>query len=68
MKVKDEPDLVRDPHTGAVQNTNNDAYKAYISRRNAIIDNQTRLDKLEVDSEAIKTTLSLILQLLQEKQ
>lgn len=68
MKVKDEPDLVRDPHTGAVQNTNNDAYKAYISRRNAIIDNQNRLDKLEVDNQAIRSTLNLILHLLQEKK
>lgn len=68
MKVKDQPDLVRDPSTGAIQNTNNDAYRAYIAKRDAIIESKNRMDKIEQDNAEIKSTLAIIMKLLMEKQ
>lgn len=68
MKVKDQPDLARDPSTGAVQNTNNDAYRVYIAKRDAIIEGRNRMDKIEQDNAEIKSTLAIIMKLLMEKQ
>lgn len=64
MKVKDEPNLERDPSNGVVQNTNQDAYRAYIAKRNAILENKNRFEAIEKDNAEIKQTLSMILELL----
>lgn len=66
IKVKDEPDLVRQSN-GSIHNKNNAAYNSFITKRQAIIDDKTRLDNIEKDNAEIKQTLSIILELLQRK-
>lgn len=66
MKVKDEPDLVRQPN-GTIQNTNTAAYQAFVAKRKAVLDNESRLLAIEKDNAEIKASLSHIIQLLLDK-
>lgn len=62
-KVEGQPDLVR-TKDGSIQNINTNEYHSFIHRRNAILENQKRMESLESDNKEIKQTLSQILELL----
>ena len=62
-KVTGEPDLIKDQN-GVVQNNNSNDYHAYVAKRNAVLHNSKRIEKLEQDNSEIKETLSEILKLL----
>ena len=61
LKVNDYPDLVRDPSTGAIIRRNPDGYQAYLDRRRAQEERDTKINKLEADMLEIK---ALLLQLI----
>ena len=63
VKVKDEPDLVRDPK-GIIQNVNTSAYRDYIARRELINKDRERITALEKDNAEIKDSLATIIKLL----
>lgn len=65
QRVKDEPTLAR-TEAHVIENIDQEAYRAYIARRKAVLDTKTRLDKLEQDNAEIKSTLNAILQLLRD--
>lgn len=67
IRVKDEPDLARSPD-GTIQNINQNEYHAYIAKRRAVMETKNRLDRLDSDVTQIKDTLSMILQLLNERK
>lgn len=66
MKVKDQPDLEKQPN-GVIQNTNALAYQSFIAKRQAVIDNENRLLAIEKDNAEIKASLSHIIKLLMDK-
>jgi len=66
-QVEDQPDLKRDPVTGAIINDNQAAYAAAIERRrlnNSVIN---RIDQIEKDLGDIKSMFSLILEKLDKR-
>ena len=65
IKITDRPDLKKDPRTGAIINTNNDALKSYKRKKSKFqqIDNmQNRILNLEERLDSIQLSLDLILQ------
>lgn len=65
MKVVDEPDLVRKADNPAViSNSNVDAHRAFIARRQAALDTKTRLESLETRLEGLEGGINRILNLL----
>jgi hypothetical protein len=60
-KVKDEPNLVRDPFNKAILNTNNDALSAYKARRNKERKVETEINSLKQEMSDIKTLMQRIL-------
>lgn len=67
IRVMGEPDLARDEN-GVIHNTNQGDFHSFLAKRQAALRNKERIDKLEKDTAEIKDTLSLILQMLKEKQ
>lgn len=65
LRVQGEPHLVRTA-TGAIQNTNQDEFLAFIAKRNAANDTKNRLEALERETKELKQMLSAVLQLLQD--
>lgn len=66
-QVEDQPDLKRDPVTGAIINDNRSAYSAAIERRrlnNSVIN---RIDQIEKDLGDIKSMFSMILEKLDKR-
>ena len=63
IKVKDEPDLIRDSNN-VIQNINTNAYHDFIARRNKINQDSDRIIALEKDNAEIKDSLAQILKLL----
>lgn len=66
-QVEDQPDLKRDPVTGAIINDNQAAYAAAIERRrlnNSVIN---RIDQIEKDLGDIKSMFSMILEKLDKR-
>lgn len=63
IKVKDEPDLMRD-NKGVIQNVNTNAYREYIHKRDIIIKDRERISALEKDTREIKDSLAQIIKLL----
>jgi|TARA_B100001250_G_scaffold62772_1_gene49143 hypothetical protein len=61
IKVKDRKDLVRDPHTGSIINTNVSQYNEYITLRDAR-ENDTKTMKQDLDD--LKGEINEIKQLL----
>jgi len=66
IPVKDYPDLVRDPNTDQIINTNTNAYEQYMNRRR-----QRKLEKekslsVEEDLASLKSEMSEIKSLLKE--
>jgi hypothetical protein len=54
IPVEGHNGLERDRHSGAIVNTDNDAYNAFIQRANAKRANAERLNRLETDMSEIK--------------
>ena len=64
-RVVDEPDLVRDAN-GIIQNINEDDFHKFIAQRQLKEQELKRINDLETDVAEIKSSLNLILKLLQD--
>ena len=61
IKVDGHPDLVKDPRSGAVINTNVEAMKAARLRKERMKDKEQKFQQLENDVSEMKQMLELIL-------
>ena len=66
VKVKGHSDLVRDPVTNAIINTNKSKYEEYISRRDIKKSETQKVQDLEDELSCIKDDLNEIKSLLKE--
>ena len=66
VKVKGHADLIRDPVTNAIINTNKSKYEEYISRRNIKKSETQKVQDLENELSCIKDDLNEIKSLLKE--
>tara|TARA_Y100000033_G_scaffold1969_1_gene1743 strand:+ start:790 stop:1008 length:219 start_codon:yes stop_codon:yes gene_type:complete len=66
VRVKGHSDLVRDPVTNAIINTNKSKYEEYISRRNIKKSETQKVQDLEDELSCIKDDLNEIKSLLKE--
>ena len=66
VKVKGHSDLVRDPVTNAIINTNKSKYEEYISRRDIKKNETQKVQDLEDELSCIKDDLNEIKSLLKE--
>ena len=66
VRVKGHSDLVRDPVTNAIINTNKSKYEEYISRRNIKKSETQKVQGLEDELSCIKDDLNEIKSLLKE--
>ena len=66
VKVKGHSDLVRDPVTNAIINTNKSKYEEYISRRELKKNETKKVQDLEDELSCIKDDLNEINSLLKE--
>jgi len=66
VRVKGHSDLVRDPMTNAIINTNKSKYEEYISRRNIKKSETQKVQDLEDELSCIKDDLNEIKSLLKE--
>ena len=66
VRVKGHSDLVRDPVTNAIINTNKSKYEEYISRRNIKKSETQKVQDLEDELPCIKDDLNEIKSLLKE--
>ena len=57
IPVEGNPNLSRDPKTGAILNTNRSEYEKYIAQREARQSDKERLNKLESEISEIKELL-----------
>jgi polyhydroxyalkanoate synthesis regulator phasin len=64
IKVKNQPSLVRDPHTNSIINTNMAEYNEYVARRKSKSSETQRVENLESDVSEIKDDLNEIKSLL----
>jgi hypothetical protein len=64
VRVKGHSDLVRDPMTNAIINTNKSKYEEYISRRNIKKSETQKVKNLEDELSCIKDDLNEIKSLL----
>ena len=64
VRVKGHSDLVRDPVTNAIINTNKSKYEEYISRRNIKKSETQKVKNLEDELSCIKDDLNEIKSLL----
>jgi hypothetical protein len=64
IKVKGHENLIRDPITNSIINTNMSEYKEYIYRKNFKIEEDQKIQNLENDMNNIKSDLSEIKYLL----
>jgi hypothetical protein len=60
IKVKGHNDLIRDPQTNSIINTNMTEYKEYVSRRDSKIEENQKIENLERDLDNIKCDLDEI--------
>ena len=65
-KVKDNSDLVRDPSTGAILNTNSLDYDKYVAQRNAKNVENKKTENIERDISTLRQELDEIKSLLRE--
>ena len=63
-KVKDNSDLVRDPSTGAILNTNSLDYDKYVSQRSAKNAEHEKTENIERDLARLRDELDEIKSLL----
>ena len=66
VRVKGHSDLVRDPVTNAIINTNKSKYEEYISRRELKKNETQKVQDLEDELSCIKDDLNEIKSLLKE--
>ena len=66
VKVKGHADLIRDPVTNAIINTNKSKYEEYISRRELKKNETKKVQDLEDELSCIKDDLNEIKSLLKE--
>jgi hypothetical protein len=66
LKVKDHPDLVRDPRSGAIINENSNSYKNYIESYKRKMQEQSQLEGAIEDINNLKEEVSEIKNLLIE--
>ena len=66
LRVKGHSDLIRDPMTNAIINTNKSKYEEYISRRNIKKSETQKVQDLEDELSCIKDDLNEIKSLLKE--
>jgi len=64
IPVEGQKDLYRDPKSNAIVNTNKNDYDTYITRRNKVKDEQSKINELENEITTIKTSLDEIKTLL----
>jgi hypothetical protein len=60
IKVKGYDNLIRDPKTNSIINTNMSEYKEYISRRDSKVEENQKIQNLEQDLDNIKCDLDEI--------
>ena len=65
-KVKDNSDLVRDPNTGAILNTNSLDYDKYVAQRDAKNVEHKKTENIERDISTLRQELDEIKSLLRE--
>ena len=64
IPVEGHDGFYRDPHTGAIINTDTNEFEKYVSKRKVLSDNQTRIEQTAKEVEEIKSEISEIKQLL----
>ena len=65
-KVKDYSDLVRDPNTGAILNTNSLDYDKYVAQRKVKNKEHEKTENIERDISTLRQELDEIKSLLRE--
>ena len=66
QKVKDNSDLVRDPNTGAILNTNSLDYDKYVAQRKVKNKEHEKTENIERDISTLRQELDEIKSLLRE--
>ena len=66
IKVKNQPNLMRDPSSNAILNDNQSGYDEYIARRDAANKQKEKSLNVEEDVANLKSELSEIKSLLKE--
>jgi len=64
LKVEGHNNLLRDPHTNSIINTNMTEYQQYLARRNVKNDENQKLQNLEEDVTNMRSDLDEIKSLL----
>jgi hypothetical protein len=64
--VKGHSDLLRDPYTNSIINSNNSDYEKYVARRNAKIEESQKTENIEEDLANLKSEMTEIKSLLKE--
>ena len=64
LKVEGHNNLIRDPNTNSIINTNMSEYQQYLSRRNIKGEENQKIQNLEQDVDSIKDDLNEIKTLL----
>ena len=65
-KVKDNSDLVRDPNTGSILNTNSLDYDKYVAQRKVKNQEHQKTENIERDISTLRQELDEIKSLLRE--
>ena len=64
--VKGHADLLRDPQTNSIVNSNDTEYEKYVARRNAQLSESQKSDNIEQDLANLKDEMNEIKSLLKE--
>lgn len=65
INVIGEPDLVRDPYSKAILNTNTRALQEHRKRKQLAHESTKRLDSLEADVQSLKQSMSNVERMLE---
>ena len=66
IKVKNQPNLMRDPSSNAILNDNQSGYDEYIARRESAKEQQIKSSNMEEDLANLKGEINEIKSLLKE--
>ena len=64
--VKGHSDLLRDPNTNSIINSNDSDYEKYVARRNAKVEQSQQTENIEQDLANLKSEMNEIKSLLKE--
>ena len=64
--VKGHADLLRDPNTNSIINSNGSDYEKYVARRNAKLESSQQTENIEQDLANLKSEMTEIKSLLKE--